>query len=530
MPVVVALAPGAGSPPVTPIPPAPATVKIVDRAGAVIRTLVEANAYGDVEDLDPLQDAIRWDFPKKDPPGAGAGQGAAVEILKREVQVWDGATLLGWGVILEGETDSKSGKVDMTSPGLAWYLSRRYIDRPRVNYVVNPSFESDLTGWTAFGGAVPTIVTTPRRLGAKALKLVNTVTGADAGIRTTFSITGLPGIGVNVYVATHYLLETFLGEAIGNLSLRLVAREAGVEKGRTEQILGDGNELASIDGWLREEPPGPLWVPPGVTYDFTLDLMAPNGTIYFDANQAVIPESLSDYDVDLATVVGLITVDVQNATHKSNLNIATATPAVGVTIPVYAKQYTEHTPALVALNEISERDDGPDWWIDYTATTRTMRTSFPRRGTDRTGAGGVTLTYPGNVASYDPYRKTGSTVENHITYYGEGDGPDREEGYAIDTAPMGGLVLQGVYQAGPGTTVDMLEPLARGRLAAKKNLGQFVTVRTKPDATLFGLLRAGDRVNLVINDGWAQASGPWRITRRERFYRSKTMLLTMTKD
>lgn len=507
------------------------TVKIVDRAGTVIRTLVDANAYGDVEDLDPLQDAIRWDFPKKDPPGA-AGQAATVEILKSEVQVWDGAALLAWGVILEGETASNQGNVVMSSPGLAWYLTRRNIDRPRVNYVVNPSFESDLTGWTAFGGATPTIVTSPRRVGSKAVKLVNTVTGADAGLRTTFSITGLAGIGVNVYVATHYLLDIFTGEAAGGLSMRLVAKEAGVEKGRREQLLGDGDELVAIDGWLREEPSSPLWVPPSVTYDFTLDLMAPNGTIYFDANQAVVPESLSEYNVDLATVVGLINVDVQNVTHKSDLNIATVTPTplVGITIPVYAKQYTEHTPAIVALNEISERDDGPDWWIDYTATTRTMRTSHPRRGTDRTGVGGVTLTYPGNVASYGPYRKTGATTENHITYYGEGDGPDREEGYAIDTVALDGLVLQGVYQAGPGATIDMLEPLARGRLAATKGLGQFVTVRTKPDAALTALLRAGDRVNLTINDGWAQATGPWRITRRERFYRTQTLLLTLVKD
>ncbi|MDQ3107913.1 MAG: hypothetical protein M3Q68_08950 [Actinomycetota bacterium] len=505
------------------------TVKVVDRAGVVIKTLDDANVLSIVEEVNKTG-SCRFTFPKHD-PATNVGQGAAVDLLEREVQVWrTGDTVpLFWGVLVDADTSSSSAEVSVTAPDLSWYFTRRFVDRPRTNYISNPGFEGgSLTGWSTFGGATATAVTSPRRLGSHAVQIVGTVTGADAGLRTTFSVTGLAGIGTNVYIAGHFQLTAWTGGATGNLSMRVRVYNAALALvASRETQLGDGDELVSVDGWLREEldPSTPVHVNAGETWSFQLDLMAPNGTIVWDALQAVIPESLSDYDQDIAVLMGAIVTDVQDVTDKSNLNIGVSTPASGVTIPVYALQYTEHTPADTAIDELASRDDAPDWYIATTSTVRTFTTAFPQLGSDLSAS--TTLSLTTNVASYSSYRVSGAVTENHVTYFGPGDGPDREEGYAVDTSAVGGLVLQGVYQASPTATVDMLEPLAAGQLAAKNKLGRFLTVTTIPSNSIVDTIGLGDTVAVSISDGWAQASGNWRVVRREHFPRTQNLSLTL---
>lgn len=500
-------------------------VKIVDKYGAVLRTMVNANVERITEAINGYGTDIEWTFPKYD-PAIAAGQGADVQLLKREAQVWqNGAGPIAWGVLVGARGDGKDGAIDVTAPGLGWYLSRRHIDKARDNYITNPGFEDGLTGWTTVN-CTPTVITSQRRLGANAVRLTSSTADGSSYLATTFAVTGTE-VGTNVYVAGHYFTETFNAPA---LELRGLFVQAGPPAGAAVQfqsaIIDSGSP---INEWDRIEIPDPIAVPANTTWHIEVRLYVGNGSVVWDAVQGVIPESVSDYNVDIASgLFPLLIAHAQSAAAgKSDLNITTNAAASGVTVPVKAWQFDEHTPAESAIRELVERDDGFDWRVQFSQTDRVATTYSPRIGVDRSGS--VTLELGVNVADYQ-LGEDGATTENNITVYGDGDGPDREEGYAVDTADLDGLVLQGVYQAPPSTAIDALEPIAGDHLSTKKRLVRHLTVTTIPSLALVQLLKIGDIVTVVINDGWVQVSGSWRIVNREHYPRSETMNLTLNEE
>lgn len=106
-------------------------VKVVERDGTLVRSLANANVLSVSEELNEPGET-RFTFPKLDPASA-AGQAADVAMLKREVQVFHDGDLMFSGAPVTGSSASDRGDVQVTAPGLPWYVTRRSIDKPRQN-------------------------------------------------------------------------------------------------------------------------------------------------------------------------------------------------------------------------------------------------------------------------------------------------------------------------------------------------------------------------------------------------------------
>lgn len=511
------------------------TAKIVDMAGVVVRTLADTNIDEVVEQRGGHGTDVRLRIPKRDPAGA-AGQNADVKLL-REVQVWrDGdANPVAWSVLVGEEAESRQADVSLTALGLGFYFSKRFLDAARANLLTNPGFETGvITPWYTGGGATAAVIGSPRRLGSNAVRLTNTVTGADAYLAQDFSFAGDPYLGTNVHFSAHCFVESFTGPALDARGILLAAFQAGVLKDfRTVPL----DASTPLNAWNKlrigtSEAP-PIWVPPGVTYSFSASLLAPNGAVVWDAAQVVIPESVSGHNADLSTLFGQVMTFAQDtAKGKSGLNIATSTPASGIALPVKAWQYDAYTPSLAAVAELTDRTPGIDWSIAFTATTRTATAHPGRRGTDRSAS--VILTLGQNLAWYR-HSGSGLECETSVAFYGDGDGPDREEGRAVDTAATGGLVLEGRYAAPPGTTIDQLGPMAADKLRLTKRPVRRISarvVRKAGDAVDYvALLRPDDIVKVVVNDGRTQINSNWSIERKTWRPRQENVLeLELTEE
>lgn len=506
--------------------------RVVERDGTPVRILAKANVL-------PIVDVVNGvggfgvTYPKHDPPEA-IGQAADVRILEREIQILDDADqVVAWGVPLRKTRVSGRGDVTVTCPDVGWHLGRRNIDGPITERLVNAGFETgDLTGWTATGSTTATVITSPRRLGAYSVRLVQGTTGADRFLYQ--ALTGVDGgdIGLYLTLATHFYIESWTGPALDARGLYVEGKQGATVRTFEFKEIDDATPRGS---WQRMETG--IWVPPGEVWDLNVRLYAPNGSIVFDANRFVAMESLSVAlaGTDIAVMAGDVVEFIQDPAHaKDDLFIGTDCQPAGVVLAFpKAWQYVDHTPAERVINgELAPL--GFDWSIEFEDTgigdiwTKTFTTHSPRQGVDRSAT--VTLELGVNVASYD-FDEDGTPVETDVSVLGDGDGPDREEGHAADTSDLDGLVLQGVQSAPPGTTIDMLDPMADDHLVRSKQLARLVRVTTHQRAgDLVGVLRKGDVVRLVIDDGDAQVDGSYRIVRRQLNPRSRTLDLDLNED
>lgn len=506
----------------------------MERDGTPVRILAKANVL-------PLVDVINGvggfavTYPKHDPPEA-VGQAADVLILEREIQILDDDDqVVAWGVPLRKTRVSGRGDVTVTCPDLGWHLGRRNIDGPITERLVNAGFETgDLTGWTATGSTTATVITSPRRLGEYSVRLVQGTTGADRFLYQ--ELLGVDGgdIGLYLTLATHFYIESWTGPALDARGLYVEGKQGATVRTFHFVEIDDATPRGS---WQRIETG--IWVPPGEVWDLNARLMAPNASILFDANRFVAMESLSVAlaGTDIAVMAGDVVEFIQDPAHnKDNLFIGTDCPPAGVTLAFpKAWQYVDHTPADRAINgELAPL--GFDWSIEFEDTgvgdvwTKKFTTHSPRQGVDRSATVTLELGPGGNLASYD-FDEDGTPVETDISMLGDGDGPDREEGHAADTSDLDGLVLQGVHSAPPGTTIDMLDPMADDHLVRLKQLARLVKVTTHQRAgDLVGVLKKGDVVRLVIDDGDAQVDGSYRIVRRQLNPRTRTLDLDLNED
>jgi hypothetical protein len=156
-------------------------------------------------------------------------------------------------------------------------------------------------------------------------------------------------------------------------------------------------------------------------------------------------------------------------------------------------------------------DDGFDSGFDY--ATRTFKTFFPRRGTDRTAS--VTLTVDSNCILVD-WADDGWQAADSVTALGVGDGPDREEGSASDPGALGGVTVQKIVSPKGSPPIDSLAPTAVRELAL--SLAPSAYEVQILDRTIAETVDVGDTITLVADTavvGPALAtSGPFRIVKR----------------
>lgn len=461
------------------------------------------------------------------------GPSASIPSGAAEVQIFRDTTLEFWGPIVSVDASADDGAVTADLVGVDWYLLRRFIDGARTNLLTNPSFEGGSTaGWTA-ANVTASSTTTTKVLGDYSVQL-SSPTASDAHLHQTFSVTGT-AIGTLLTCVGYFLLESVTGAAIESRGLYIEGSQASVVRDSDFYAIDDATP---VEQWTRAEIT--IWVPPSETWDIDVRCYCPPGVIRWDALQVVAMESVSTaaitgnpYDeVEISDIFALLVAHVQNAAvGKSNVNVAYAGATTGVTA-VKHYQYADHIQFDEAIHEFIDRDDTADISVVYVAAangtsgTRTYTLHAPQKGTDRTGT--VTLTYPGNIASYR-YQRDGSSVVTRATVLGEGDGPDREEGEYADASQVGGLTLQDVKAAPQRTQINSLLPQATDIVRQLREPVDVLEVALVPSPDLVNTLATGDTVTLNLADGYVAKSGAYRIVQTVLECRTDKLTLTLNK-
>jgi len=453
----------------------------------------------------------------------------------REVQIWRGDRLLTWGPIIRPQADPAS--ITVTGAGALWLLGRRTISRlPPTEYVTNGGFEQGLTAWTftwsiagAYSGvnpAVPpphSIVTSPVLVGARALTLDVSNVGADQFGAQTFNWTVQTGSPYgDVFTARGYAFvpsSTYVGPVFSQRGLTLLRYSTTeLDPDPVIQQLTPGAkknlqvESATIDDntpkdtWVRQEVSFTLLPKGGEAETIQIKIYAPRGGCFWDAVSLTRDESLTLPATDQAEIVRRIVVTAQDTTlGKSDLNIATLTPATGV-LRNRTYRFSEHTGALTAIDEFTSLSNGVDVSMRYTPTTRTLVTHSQRQGAYRPAAA---LVLRKNMSDWR-WTFDGEAAATVSVVLGEGSGADREAGIAVDTSTFSrNVVLEDVQTAPIDTPIDSLDKLAVEALAVAR--APEVVEATTVDAGLLGRVDIGDFVPVQIVHGDLAVNATYRV-------------------
>ena len=193
---------------------------------------------------------------------------------------------------------------------------------------------------------------------------------------------------------------------------------------------------------------------------------------------------------------------------KSDLRIGTRTPATGVrrsrTYP-----WAERRPVAEAIDALTTQADGLDVAMEWTPTTRTLATYYPRKGSDLD----YVLALGSNMIGYDNAIDGELTASTLVVQSPSGSGSGREEGVVQDASLLDGVVLESIYQGAPYSSVGSLTSQARTgweRYSRPVSIPQPVMA---PSYTteLLDTLSTGDRVRVVIPRGLVPIDGTYRI-------------------
>lgn len=462
----------------------------------------------------------------------------------REAQLWRGDRIVSWGPMVRPGADKVN--VGISGKDALWYLGRRNIGRAgRENYVPNGDFEEGLVGWSVgYSNPIEPLA------GRKPSHWIGTIRTDRAltGVRSLYleqKVTGQPKYGFNAgqffvwevddevspdgdrwtLVAYAYVVgskwrgpnHNSTGVKLGRWSTTEIVM-IGAEDGSTpaipypapiESSIAQIDEYTPHDQWVRLETS--FTQPPGTEPELVgIGLYCPDGAVYWDRASLTLEESSKFYGVDQAIIAKELVEHAQDpAFEKSDLNIGTDTPLTGVLRDrIYLHQ--EHPNVLASVAEFSELDNGIDFSIAVTPTTRTFRTHYPARGVFRPKCA-LEL---GKTISDFAWSFDGEGAANAIIVLGQGSGSGREEGYAIDPdAFAGGLTLEAVFSAPPETPIDSLDNLA-AEYAVAAGAPEILAVTTFPNLEhVIEVLEPGDTIPVRIARGPLNIADTYRVSR-----------------
>lgn len=436
---------------------------------------------------------------------------ALVVPLMCEVQVYRGADTnpIAWGVPLQPSLEG--GAWVFNCPGLLWYFTRRVFGPISTNYLANPNFETNLTGWTKVGFS-PTLFTAVRstalRLrgpGTVRMEVPPTVDlndETDNYLLHTFNVdTG--GVGLVLFLAGWYWIDP-------TVTLTAPAAE---ERGLyidSPNCLPDSqpswapitmNSPVGVPQRLETE----LHLPPGLTGEtVTVRLYCPVGAIHLGALSVTALESVSS-EPEGTDVTEMMRRIVAYCHDAYDYDFDTDTDAAGVT-EITAYQFADLGNCFAALQTYPARGLA-DFDMVLTPTTRTFTTYAPRKGSHKAGN---TLTIPATAVNLTGYRLDGEATSTRVIRRGAGDGSDREIGFAEDTSFLDGLPLDSVEDAPPETPVDGLDGLAATDLARLADIVELPEFDV-PAEGWWGVVDTGDTVDVEIDWGPIQVDTVRRV-------------------
>lgn len=432
--------------------------------------------------------------------------------LKSEVQLWRYGDVdpLWWGVIVDSQASEQAGgDVRFLAIEVPWYLEPRYIGRAgRVNYAKNGSMESPFSAdvynnWVAVG------VTMARGGehkfdGAWGMTLEQTTPKVDT---YAHQLIGLPAGDQVLTVVAHFHIHNDtpwpFEEALNGYGVRadlikpgnVYSHKAGYGiSPRFGHKKGDSGRAEFTIST------GPTWT--GGHMD--LRLYAPQGRITYDGVQVVLMESLSLPQTDQTTILQEILEHAQDpAMGKRDAGVPGSDIRLGwdpTNAPSgvrrdFVAQFADHVNVLDAMQDLAVPADGVDWRFRYTKTERLLETIFPRGVLQAQ----YPLVYhddsPGNTARFT-YERRGRQVRTSVLALGDGEGPDRREGWAKDTTDYEGLILEELADFSESTIGSDLTALAQGALNAKKYVVKVISAETQ--LPLLGNVKPSDAVPVRI--------------------------------
>lgn len=429
---------------------------------------------------------------------------AGLAPITDEVQIYRNGHLHAWGPVLP--VDGSTGPGEATSYSgrdPSWYLERTVVGDPeRLNFLENPSFEDGLTGWPTTGPCTAAEETAIVARGDKAMRLTGTVDEADAYAENSFVHDNTAAAyGYWFYAKAWVCVTSFTKAAKSTFGLWIrftngtVTREAWAPLNAATPR----NQFVPLEAKVLGEAHSSGYV--------TVRLYAPHGSVVWDAVQVVgnnFTGGTSVEGTDQALMAAELVRVAQHDPNKSDKKIGRACPLTGKKFRGIFP-HADHAWISDALNTTLTHEDGADWWVDCTPSTRTFRTAYPYRG----GSAPALVFADGGNASSARVHADGSDAASAVIMQGPGDGPAREEGGAVNAAAFGGKIIDRVSQAPNGAPLSRLDQLARDELVRAEKIPTTLTFTVGGD--LVDAYEPGDTCSASID--WGNVSESLALAR-----------------
>lgn len=380
---------------------------------------------------------------------------------------------------------------------------------------------TDLAGWEFSSGIVREWNTTTPWEGARSLRVRTTIDDAPQWVYGPWvNLEGQDG-WVRHPVGSAVLRSTSAAQGIGVYTFVQLPGGSPVrfdfslaEAGVAAEDETDWQGPITSRGWLTPNP---------VTHRVRVGILVPGDGSWLDIDYVRLQwPTLTGYvsQQDLCLYPGRVLRDAQYREGRSPWGISWIVRTLtGITDRISWAHQDDH-PVGDAIHTITDRDDGPDFWI----TPAWQAVTSARRGRDRRD---VSLT--GNTVrrckiTFDP----GGEVDELRALTDLGTGPARVLHGVDQPRRTNRRRIRSLTHVPPGSTFDSGRAWTAGEaeFAARRQFSAEVTV-SYDDGRLFGI---GDGVMAALVDGTQSFVGPVRVTKRDFVPASEECVLSVGID
>ena len=398
-------------------------------------------------------------------------------------------------------------------------LVKQIQSNTRTNLVVNPSFETNLNGWSSLGGS-------PAQITVGALYGTGNVQFAYSGAGTA-GIQASVGNYIPVTASTTYTFSAYVKQAsiAGSVVINVMWYAAN---GTT--LIQDGTHtlFAPDSTWQRVSqtvtaPAGAALARLRIYKDSTESGSSTSTVVYVDAVLFEEWPTLAPYfdgtnadtSIDIVRQQWNGTANFSTSTiifypgdNANDINIIVGNETSGVTVTKFYNN-TDLKPLTEAIYELSRSQTGFDWNIDveydaYNNIKKYLRLDYPRRGTvySATDPNALMIEFPGNIIEYS-YPEDGSSATNTMYGIGAGSGTGKLISTQIDSGQItaGWPTLQNSVSYTDYYDQTLLDNLTDAQLQAVKNPVVVLTIAIPTYVEpILGTYKVGDDFRIRITD------------------------------